>query len=305
MQRNKILREIKNVNQPSFIPTDVLRAHKGIAQQFKYKARNQNATDTDTARNSMNDTLYNLICNNRNNSTRKISIAITEHFSKPKEILNDRDLVDPVTGVIHKKVAISIPTNERIYYDKYHHSNVFTLYPRSSIRKLLDDLTTSLIQNREDNMARLEINPPSARSYIPTPEKLANQKAVINPKNNNNKSFLYSTGIFVFYDEIDMKNPSRVSKKSLKCCDRLNIDNINFPPTIKDIEQFEKDNLDIPITIFEYGDFHKIKEDDHNDENIKESIVIKDVGVSPYALKRKHLVELLIIKDNFLHISHQ
>ena len=198
MQRNKILREIKNVNQPSFIPTDVLRAHKGIAQQFKYKARNQNATDTDTARNSMNDTLYNLICNNRNNSTRKISIAITEHFSKPKEILNDRDLVDPLTGVIHKKVAISIPTNERICYDKYHHSNVFTLYPRSSIRKLLDDLTTSLIQNREDNMARLEgasnhklafieniyvkfhkINPPSARSFVLTPRKLADKKTIL------------------------------------------------------------------------------------------------------------------------------
>ena len=33
---------------------------------------------------------------------------------------------------------------------------VFTLYPRSRIRKLLDDLTASLIQNQEDNMARLE-----------------------------------------------------------------------------------------------------------------------------------------------------
>ena len=37
------------------------------------------------------------------------------------------------------------------YDDKYHGSNVFTLYPRSSIGKLLDDLTASLIQNREDN----------------------------------------------------------------------------------------------------------------------------------------------------------
>ena len=36
---------------------DVLRAHKGIVQQFKYKARNQNATDIDTAMNSMHDTL--------------------------------------------------------------------------------------------------------------------------------------------------------------------------------------------------------------------------------------------------------
>ena len=45
--------------------------------------------------NSMCDTLYNLIRNNRNNATQKISIQITEHFSKPKEILNDKDLVDP------------------------------------------------------------------------------------------------------------------------------------------------------------------------------------------------------------------
>ena len=71
----------------------------------------------------------------------------------------------------------------------------------------------------------------------------------------------------------------------------------NVPPTIRDIEQFEKDNPGISITIFEYGGFHKIKEDDNNNENTKEGIVIKDVRVSPYALKRKHLVELLIIKD--------
>ena len=54
--------------------------------------------------NSMHDTLHNLIHNNRNNTTQKISIGITEHFSKPKEVLNDRDLVDPLIGIIHKKV---------------------------------------------------------------------------------------------------------------------------------------------------------------------------------------------------------
>ena len=66
--------------------------------------------------------------------------------------------------------------------------------------------------------------------------------------------------------------------------------------TIKDAAHVEKDNLDISITIFEYGGFHKIK-DDIDDENTKEGIVIKDARVSPYALKMKHLVELLIIKD--------
>ena len=72
MQRNRgLLREIENTNQPFFIPADVLRAHKGFAQQIKIKARNQNATEIDSAMNSMCDTLYNLIRNNRNNTTEK------------------------------------------------------------------------------------------------------------------------------------------------------------------------------------------------------------------------------------------
>ena len=86
--------------------------------------------------NSMCDTLYNLIRNNRNNTTQRISIGISEHFSKPKEVLNDKD---PITGVIYRKSSISIPSNERIFDDKYHHSDIFSSYRRPSIRKLLDN----------------------------------------------------------------------------------------------------------------------------------------------------------------------
>ena len=74
----------------------------------------------------------------------------------------------------------------------------------------------------------------------------------------------------------------------------INIENISFPPTVRDIEQFQKHNPDISTTIFECGSFRKIKED--NNQNTKEGIIIKDVKVLPNALKRKHLVELLIIK---------
>ena len=70
--------------------------------------------------------------------------------------------------------------------------------------------------------------------------------------------FLYPIAISVYYDEIDKKHPSRISKNLLKCCEQLDIDNTEFPPVIKDIEQFEKDNPDISITIFEYDGFQKI-----------------------------------------------
>ena len=134
-------------------------------------------------------------------------------------------------------------------------------------------------------------------------QKISCWKSYNKSKNKDDKCFLYATGISVFSDELGNKHLERISKKLLKCWERLNIDNINFPPSIKDIEQFEKDNPDISITIFEYGGFHKIKEDDNDDDNTKEGIVIKDVRVSPHALKRKHLVELLIIKDKIKDID--
>ena len=184
-QNRELLNEIKDTKKPFFVQTDILRAQKGISKHFKFKARNENAIDIESTINNIHDALYNLIRNNRNNTTQIISIRITEHFSKPKEIFNDKTLIDPITNVIYRKGTISIPTNERVFDDKHHHSDIFKLYRRSSIRKLLDQLTESLIQNRENNMARLEgasnhklefinniyikfheINPPNTRTYI-------------------------------------------------------------------------------------------------------------------------------------------
>ena len=71
MQRNRaLLRKIQNTNQPSFTPTPVLRAC--IGQIFKFKADNDNVFTINEAINSMRDTLYKLIRNNRNNNTPKI-----------------------------------------------------------------------------------------------------------------------------------------------------------------------------------------------------------------------------------------
>ena len=113
MQRNRaLLREIQNTNQPSFSPTPLLRAHKGIAQVFKLKADNDTKFTISDAINSMRDTLYNSIHNNRNNTTQKIQIGVAECFSKPEEVLNNRDLVDSVLYI--KKVLYIFPQIEKL-----------------------------------------------------------------------------------------------------------------------------------------------------------------------------------------------
>ena len=64
--------------------------------------------------NGIRNMLYNLIRNNRNNTTEKVSIGIIEQFFKPREVLNDRDLLDPSTGITHRSGTISVLANERV-----------------------------------------------------------------------------------------------------------------------------------------------------------------------------------------------
>ena len=83
---------------------------------------------------SMRKTLYDLMKNNRNKATQKISIAMSENLSK----------------------RVGKNNNQSVYDNKYHYGNPLTLYPKSSIRKLSDDLVQSLYQNRFENLAKEE-----------------------------------------------------------------------------------------------------------------------------------------------------
>lgn len=122
---------------------------------------------------------------------------------------------------------MSVDNNQKVYnkdnnnvqiFDKYHYTQPITLYPNSSIRRILGELEERITQNRFDNMATNEgssnqmslyidnlyikfheIDPPGVRSFIDTPIDLKNKNATINPNNNDNKCFLYSVGISIFF----------------------------------------------------------------------------------------------------------
>ena len=232
----------------------------------------------ESALDSMHDTLYELIRDNRENQAQKVRLVVIECFSKQEQIHNNKALHDPVTGITHKKGTLLIPTDREIEKDKYHYSNILTLEPRVHIKKLLNNLFAMLIQNCEDNSAKIkgdsshklkyikqfiikfhEINQPNARSHIPTPPKLYAKKAIINPENHkDNKCFIHAIVISLYHDELKKYCASRVTTKKFKeCTNRWNTDNVRCPRTIEDINHFEKDNPDIAVTIFEYDGFHE------------------------------------------------
>ena len=233
----KLLDQIKQQRKPNFIETKPLSLHSGVAKQFKFTSTNKFAYNISDAMNSMRDTLYNLIKDNRNGATQKISIGVKEKLAKNMGIKNRQDFYHNIS-------------NDVQIIDKYHYTQPKTLYPGSSIKKLLNNLEGKIIQNRFNNMASNEgssnqrslyiddiyikfheIDPPGVRSFIETPLDLKNKNATINPKNNGNMCFLISVAINIFHDHLNSKNPSKITKKSLNYCKLFNIDNVDFPQT--------------------------------------------------------------------------
>ena len=63
----------------------------------------------------------------------------------------------------------------------------------------------------------------------------------------------------IFSDKLGNKNLGRISKKLLKYCQQLNIDDINFHPTIKDIEQFNLIKCFNTVDLMKYNKMIMIK----------------------------------------------
>ena len=86
-------------------------------------------------------------------------------------------------------------------------------------------------------------------SYIPLPEELAVKKAIINIKNDDNKCFLWCV-LRALNPKDD--HPERVDKKLKGKENTVNMEGIEYPVILKDLNKFEKQNPTISITVLEY-----------------------------------------------------
>ena len=77
-------------------------------------------------------------------------------------------------------------------------------------------------------------------SYIDLPSEIKNKKACVNVQNNNQECFKFSILAALHYQDIKF-NSERPSKYT-KWLNDLNIDGIDFPVDLKDIDKFENQN---------------------------------------------------------------
>ena len=176
-----------------------------------------------------------------------------------------------------------------------------------------DDLFVRMTERAIENMAshqqaegsgwrlhsiiRLELhvvnyNPLRGEAWVALSKELTNKNAIINPQNKDDKCFLWCV-LRALNPTKD--HPERIDKKLKEKENTLNMEGIEYPVSLKDIDKFEKQNPSIFITVFGYEDksvYVLRNSENTNREHNVILLLIKEEGVNHYCLV-KNLSRLL------------
>ena len=118
------------------------------------------------------------------------------------------------------------------------------------------------------------------RSYTDSSKWLKNEKATINPKNNDNKCFQYAITVALNHEQIK-KDPPRITKIK-PFIGQYNWKEIHFPSNKNDWKKFELNNKSVSLNILHVP---------HNTEQIRYAYKSK------FNLKQENQVFLLMITN--------
>ena len=150
---------------------------------------------------------------------------------------------------------------------------------------------------RFHSIIRLELhvvsyNPLRGETWVALPKELANKNAIINPKNEDDKCFMWSV-LRALNPKKD--HPERIDKKLKEKENTLNMEGIEYPVSLKDIDKFERQNPSISITVLGYEGKSVYSLRNSNNTNREHDVIlilIEEEGVNHYCLV-KNLSRLL------------
>ena len=231
------IEDVNSTEEDNLTPKEYKTAIKGYFKTFRVDGIN--GMDEKTFMNSVKPRVIDLI---ESKGSIKVKFILTVKFTKE----------NPATGNIDINIW-------------FFPSNVEIVTEATDLSELYDQMTDKifeLIQNFQnrgsgwqfDRVEHLDINinpynPLSGSSYIPLPDKLAEKKAIINVKNeNDNECFKRAITSAVFPAERDGE---RLSKQMRKDSEKFDWTGIEFPVSLKLIDKFEKSNP-YAINVFGY-----------------------------------------------------
>ena len=239
-RREEVGQPIEDVNSPEedhLTPREYKTAIKGYFKTFRVNG--VDGMDEKTFMNNVKPRVINLI---KSKGSIKVKLILTVRFTKENPATGKIDI--NVYSFASKMEIVTESTDLPVLYDH------------------MVDVIFELIQNFQnrgsgwqfDRVEHLDINinpynPLSASSYIELPGNLAEKKAIINVKNeNDNECFKWAVTSAVFPAE---KNAERLSKQMREDSEKFDWTGIEFPVSLKQIDKFENQN-NYAINVFGY-----------------------------------------------------
>ena len=239
-RREEVSQPIEDVNSPEedhLTPREYKTAIKGYFKTFRVNG--VDGMDEKTFMNNVKPRVIDLI---KSKGSIKVKLILTVRFTKE----------NPATGKIDINVY-SFASKMEIVTEA---TDLYVLYDH------MVDVIFELIQNFQnrgsgwqfDRVEHLDINinpynPLSASSYIELPGNLAEKKAIINVKNeNDNECFKWAVTSAVFPAK---EHGERLSKQMRKDSEKFVWTGIEFPASLKQIDKFENQN-NYAINVFGY-----------------------------------------------------
>ena len=286
-QTPQVLREVAEhvrANYPPWQPFEVRESDSALRNFARvYAIDGMGRTDARSFFASARENITSVL---RNNRRTKVKLIFKCYMEKPS-ILGET-IIQPFA--FHSTIEVNLDGTDE--------EELYITMTEKILEKMakLEQATGS--RWRLHSIIKLELhtvryNPLRGETWVPLPKELANKKAIINPKNEDNKCFLWCVLRALNPCE---KNPQRIDKKLKEKENTLNMDGIEYPVSLKDINKFENQNPTVSITVFGYDRkiVYPLKNSDNTDrEHNIVLILIKEEGVNHYCLV-KNLSRLLL-----------
>jgi len=169
-------------------------------------------------------------------------------------------------------------------------TDVYELY-NNAVDKMMESMASFLrlgsgwvfaaVQKLDVNTIVYE--PLKGSSHIPLPKYLADKKAVINLKNEDNQCFKWCLARAL--NPVD-KNSQRVTKELRKQAEEPNWNDITFPVPLNEIDKFERNNTDLSVNVFGYEKHavYPLRISKHERKDVVDLLLIANDSTNHYCL---------------------
>ena len=277
-QTSQVLREVAEhvrENYPSQQPFEVRESESALRNFTRvYTINGREGIDVQPFFQSVRGNITSVL---RNNRRTKVKLVLICYMERPS-ILGETIIA---ASNFSSEIKVNLDgTNENELYN-------------TMIKKAMENMVR--LQQVEGSgwrfhsIIRLELhvvryNPIRGEAWVALAKELANKNAIINPKNKDNKCFLWC----VLRALNPTKNhPERIDKKLKEKENTLNMEGIEYPVSLKDIDKFERQNPSISITVFEYDKKSVNALRNSKNTNRKHNVIlllIKEEGVNHYCI---------------------